>query len=77
MMAWLSADVTNIISVLGDNMETTETTITGSKSGIIIGIVSFICFLILAGLFFDTTRVYIVESVKVLLGLIPIVGTLK
>jgi hypothetical protein len=51
--------------------ETTETTFTGNKLLIVIGILSLVAVLIIVGLCFETTRPYITESVKTLLNLIP------
>lgn len=54
-----------------------ETTLTGAKLWIVVGILGFIAILVLLGVCIPDARTYVMDSVKVLLNTIPTVSTIK
>ena len=55
-------------------METTETTLTGNKLWIVVGILGFIAILIVVGIFVPAARPYIDGATKFILSAIPMIA---
>jgi hypothetical protein len=53
--------------------EPPETTLTGNKLWIVVGILGFVAVLILIGVFNHDARTYIDTAVKAVLGIIPVI----
>jgi cytochrome c-type biogenesis protein CcmE len=54
-------------------MEPTETTLTGNRMWIIVGILAFVAILILVGIYNQPAREYVHAAVKTCLALIPVI----
>lgn len=58
-------------------MEESTTTVTGPRMWMIVGILAFIGVLLLLGFVVSEARVYVVDTVKILLGSLSAVNSLK